>query len=72
MDEDQGPLGRASIWSETHTIWYRPLTQNNAAAAPSATKKRSDASASSSKTSIKSTAKSIEKERKSGTLRDLL
>ncbi|XP_077987999.1 E3 ubiquitin-protein ligase TRIP12-like isoform X2 [Glandiceps talaboti] len=24
-DDDNNPLGRASIWKRTHTIWYRPI-----------------------------------------------
>ncbi|XP_066911692.1 E3 ubiquitin-protein ligase TRIP12-like isoform X2 [Clytia hemisphaerica] len=27
MDDESGPFGRASIWSGTHTIYFRPVTQ---------------------------------------------
>ncbi|XP_065056615.1 E3 ubiquitin-protein ligase TRIP12-like [Rhopilema esculentum] len=59
VDDDQGPLGRASIWSETHTIFYRPISPNSAASQP-AIKKRSESASSSatSKTSMKSLSKS--------------
>jgi len=56
LDEDQGPLGRASIWSETHTISYRSIAQNNTAGQP-ATKKRSEASSSASTSTSKSSSK---------------
>eukprot|EP00794_Sanderia_malayensis_P011042 gene11042-12207_t len=86
LDDDQGPLGRASIWSDTHTIWeyvpivfpppgfrripfeerghsgYRTLSHNSSAFPP-ATKKRSEASSSSSKISYKNSARNMDKER---------
>lgn len=29
IDEDTGPYGRASIWSGTHTLYFRPVTETN-------------------------------------------
>lgn len=29
LDEDTGPYGRASIWSGTHTLYFRPVSESN-------------------------------------------
>ncbi|XP_070537941.1 E3 ubiquitin-protein ligase TRIP12-like isoform X2 [Ptychodera flava] len=28
-DDENNPLGRASIWKKTHTIWYRPVPEDD-------------------------------------------
>ena len=52
VDEDNGPFGRASIWTETHTVYYRPVSLVKDP--PSPLSKRSKSDSCSSKSSIRS------------------
>lgn len=54
FDDDQGILGRPSIWVSTHTIWFRPLTPNQKEQQPVLTSKPKTGSASASRSSKKS------------------
>ncbi|XP_031562481.1 E3 ubiquitin-protein ligase TRIP12-like [Actinia tenebrosa] len=52
-EEDQGVLGRPSIWVGQHTIWFRPLTHGSYLPSGNNRLRGGSASRSSSKTSLK-------------------